>query len=54
LASKPGGEDVFGLFAGENKRTADMIAADRIGYSAKVKRLIIDGNSAEPRSFQGE
>jgi hypothetical protein len=44
----------FSLFGGEKKRTADMLAAARIGDSAKVKRLMIDGNSAEPRGCQGE
>ena len=43
----------FGLFGGEKKRTADMIAAARNGDSAKVKKLVLEGasiNAAESDS----
>ena len=43
----------FGLFGGEKKRSADMIAAARNGDSAKVKKLVLEGasiNAAESDS----
>ena len=35
----------FGLFGGDKKRTADMIAAARSGDPAKVKKLVLEGVS---------
>jgi len=44
---------IFGLFGGEKKRVADMIAAARAGETEKIKRLLAKGadiNAPEPES----
>jgi ankyrin repeat protein len=44
---------IFGLFGGEKKRIAEMIAAARAGETEKVKQLLAKGadiNASEPES----